>query len=278
MDAITNTVGPLRNFSAAEALAWIEAKEAGAAGPTESQAALPIAEIEAVEPLFQPRPFDEQHAMEIASAIKAGRNVGPLLVYAAGGRVLLLDGHHRLEAYKAAGVTAPVAVEFFTGTPKDAVLVARARNSPTKKAMSKMDRLNAAWVLVKLGEHTKAAICDATLASKGSVDAMRNVLKAIGSEEAAECKTWWQARRVADRKAGGKDMTEAERRTWREEQADQWADRLAKTFTTKMVNNPEVAAMALERHFGRRLADLAQHLREYLPKEAEWEVGPDSDF
>ena len=210
MDDIMNTTGPLRDFLAVEALAWIEANAATIGGPANFPAVLPVAEIESVEPLFQPRPFDEQHAMEIAAAIKAGRNVGPLLVYAVGSRVLLLDGHHRLEAYRAAGVAAPVPVEFFAGTPKDAVLAARARNSPTKKAMSKMDRLNAAWVLVKLDQHTKAAICDATLASKGSVDAMRKTLRTLGSEEAADCKTWWQARRRVDSKTGGKDLTESE--------------------------------------------------------------------
>ena len=45
-----------------------------------------------------------------------------------------------------------------------------------------------------------------------------------------------------------------------------------------MVNNPEVAAMALERHFGRRIEELAVHLREFLPKKAEWDAGADDDF
>jgi len=268
---------PLRDLTAKEALLWIEANAANESG-ARSPAALPVADIETVEPLFQPRPFDEAHAMEIAAAINAGRNVGPLLVYAVGERVLLIDGHHRLDAYRAAGIVAPVPVEFFKGKPKEAVLEARARNSPTKKAMSKLDRLNAAWTLVKLDKHSKTEIVDATLASKGSVDAMRKALRVLGPEEASECKTWWQARSACERKTGGTDMTETERRTWMEEQADTWADRLSKTFTNKMVNNPEIAAMALERHFGRRMGDVVYLLREHLPEKHEFGGPTEDDF
>ena len=49
-----------------------------------------------------------------------------------------------------------------------------------------------------------------------------------------------------------------------------YADRLSKMFGTKLPGNPEVAARALSIHFGRRLQDLANALRDHLP-------GPEGD-
>jgi len=47
---------------------------------------------------------------------------------------------------------------------------------------------------------------------------------------------------------------------WIEEQAQAYADRLAKAFSTKLARNPEIAALALEYHFGRKLPDLLKEL------------------
>ncbi len=259
-------VVPLRSLSAAEALEWMEAN-ADAVGAAEFPARLSVAEIETVDVLLQPRSVAEWHVSDMVAGIKAGRALPPVLVYRVGGRNLLLDGHHRLEAYRVAKVAAPVPVEFFKGMPSEAVLEARARNSATKLPMSSAERHDDAWRLVKLARHSKAEVCKAANVSKGSVDAMRRALKALGVDEAAECRSWRLARARADGKEGGQDMTEERRQQWLDELADGWADRLAKTFGTKMSNQPEIAAQALARHFGRRLPELARHLREHLPED-----------
>jgi hypothetical protein len=207
----------------------------------------------------------------MVAALKAGRTLPAVLVYRAGGRNLLLDGHHRIEAYRAAKVAAPVPVEWFKGTPGEAILEARARNSATKLPMSSAERHDDAWRLVRLGRHSKAEICGAANVSRGSVDAMRKALRALGPDEAIECKTWRRARAQAEGKGGKQDMTTDERQAWLDELADGWADRLAKTFGTKMASQPEVAAVALAHHFGRRLPELARYLRDHLPEDEDRE-------
>lgn len=263
---------PLRSLSAAEALLWIEANAAGddaAAG--ELPVSLTVNDIETVEPLLQPRPLAEHHVMAIAGAIKSGRKIDPLLVYAVGGRKLLLDGHHRLAAYRHVSTASAVPVEFFIGTPRDAVLEARARNSATKLPMSPSERHDDAWRLVRMRGYSKADICQAAFVSKGSVDAMRRALKTLGADEAAECKSWRQARARAEGKGGDTNLSDDERQAWIDEMADGWADRLLKTFGTKMANQPEIAAQALASHFGRRLPELTRYLRAHLPEQDESE-------
>jgi ParB-like chromosome segregation protein Spo0J len=277
MSESTNAHEPLRDLSAAEALKWIEANVSSpVAGARPAE--LPVSAIETVEPLFQPRAVAEWHVMSIAGAIKVGRKVDPLLVYAVGGRNLLLDGHHRLAAYRFVGVTSAVPVVFFEGTPTDAVLEARARNSETKLPMSTSERHDDAWRLVRLGRHSKTEICRSSNVSKGSVDAMRKAFKALGEEEAADCKSWRLARARAEGKGGKGDMTDDERQAWLDEMAEGWADRLFKAFGTKLQTNPEVAAMALASHFGRCLPNLAGFLRDHLPKRSEWGADNDEDF
>jgi len=68
-------------------------------------------------------------------------------------------------------------------------------------------------------------------------------------------------------------MSDEQREEWKREQADQYADRLAKHFTTKLSRHPEVAAMALASYFGRKLPELVTELRGHLPEEDE-----DDDF
>ena len=71
---------------------------------------------------------------------------------------MLLDGHHRREAYRRARVTTAVPVEWFKGDLDAAIVEAGARNCQEKLPMSNADRMNFAWRLVKLGTLSKAAM------------------------------------------------------------------------------------------------------------------------
>jgi len=60
-----------------------------------------------------------------------------------------------------------------------------------------------------------------------------------------------------------------------QELADDFADRLAKTFSTKLAQQPEVAAMALASYFGRRLPEVVRELVSYVEPNA---VDDDAEF
>lgn len=257
----------LCTLAPADALAQLEA-EAAQAEQDDRQAPpsgmLPPSAIEVVDALFQPRAVAEFHLSALVAAVKAGRTLPPLLVYRTGARTVLLDGHHRLLAYQRAKVRGPVPVEYFKGTPREAVLAARKANSAPKLAMSVSERQDDAWRLVKMRQFSKAEIQDSANVSHGSVAAMRAALKALGADVAGECRTWREARERAKGKEGWTMMSDDARQARLEAMAEDWTSRLGKTFGTRLSNNPEVAASALAGYFGRRLPEIMRHLRDHL--------------
>ncbi|WP_185984115.1 ParB/RepB/Spo0J family partition protein [Aureimonas mangrovi] len=256
------------DFAPAALMAGLAAemeKEAGPCGPLPP--ALPLADIETMPALFQVRELYDQHAEDIARALRDGAEVPPLLVLRAGRRVIVIDGHHRLEAHRLAGKLAAVPVVGFEGTLREAVLEACARNSVTKLPMTAGERQDAAWRYVCLGVGSKAQIAKASGSSTATVARMREVAKRLGPE-AFETRSWWHAMRL-DREAERGDQTEEDRLVWIEATAQRYADTMARTFGKKLTGNAEIAARAMAIHFGRRLESVVQHLGEWLPDERE---------
>lgn len=225
-----------------------------------------LSTITTLRTLFQVREEDPDHTDEIARALRAGANVPPLLVLDTGKRLILIDGHHRLEAHRLAGLE-DVAVEAFLGSVTEAVLQACSANSATKLPMTASQRQDAAWRYVQLQRHSKRDISRATGCSERTVATMRTVLGRIG-EEAATTRSWSEAMKL-DRASDHADHTEAEHEEWIEATAQRYADRLARTFGGKLTSNPEIAARALAIHLGRRLPSVVLELRDYMPDQEE---------
>lgn len=103
----------------------------------------------------------------------------------------------------------------------------------------------------------------------------KRLMKSLGND-AFEYASWWRAKKAAE---GDKDfhLSEEEREEWLEVQAQKYADRLAKTFSTKLAINPALAARALHIHFGRKLPELVYFLHDFVSRE-ELEAEEDSDF
>ena len=72
---------------------------------------------------------------------------------------------------------------------------------------------------------------------------MRRTAKQLG-EVAFDCRTWWQAQQAAKgitrEKLSDKDQEEL-----LQQQADEYADRMAKAFSTKLATNTDLAARGL---------------------------------
>jgi hypothetical protein len=227
---------------------------------------LPLANIRRVPALFQARTGeeDDRHVAELARAVKTAKTLEPLLVMQIGRQVYLLDGHHRWLAYEQAGICDAVPVTYFEGTVDEAVLAAGRANTRAKLPMIAQERQNFAWRLVLLGSYSKAQTAEASGVSERQVAVMRQVKKTLGAP-AHDYTSWWQARREAHGRDG--QMSDEDREVWKEERAADYADRIGKACGPKFRNNAEVAAMALERYFGRRLGDMLGYLRDYFPEE-----------
>jgi ParB-like chromosome segregation protein Spo0J len=221
--------------------------------------------------VFQPRgqTLDEHHVQVLARAIRNQGPLDPVLVIQIGGSAYLIDGHHRLEAYGVAGFGEPVPVEYFKGSLDEAILEAGRTNSKAKLAMTHLDRQNFAWRLVRLGTYTKKQEREAASVSDGQIATMRRVRKLLG-DEASRYPDWWRALNASH---GYKDAdwTDDDREAWKRERANALAEKLSKAWGPKPIQQWEVAALALEQYFGRRLSDLVGALRGLVPDE------PDED-
>ncbi len=249
------------SFAPAERLAELMAESSGTS-PAEPLDRLSLQDITSVPELFQPRGMSERHISDLVRAIQNAGEVDPVTVMQIGQRVILIDGHHRIEAYQQAGRTSDIPVRYFGGTLEEAVLEAGQANSKAKLPMTSQERHDYAWRLVLLGKHSKADIARASGISSSSVANMRRVRKELG-DHAVEYRSWWQARERAQ--GAGNEVLDEDREQWKEELAERFADQLARSFSTKLAHHPEVAAMALAAYFGRRLPEVVMELNSYLP-------------
>ena len=128
-------------MSAPELLRWLRVEEKTTA-EAKHRLTLPRGEITPLPALFQPRQLAEHHLGALQRAIEAGGALEPILVWRAGTRTFLLDGHHRIEAYGRAGFTSEIPVRFFEGDAVAALVEAGKANSRAKLPMDTQERMN----------------------------------------------------------------------------------------------------------------------------------------
>ncbi len=225
---------------------------------------LPFAAITIHDAVFQPRAMSEHHVHGLSKIIKNQGEVAPVVVWPVGDKLILLDGHHRIEAYKKAAKTNAIPVEYFEGTADEALAKSGECNTPLKLPMTTEERQDFAWRMETLGDYSLAEIVLKSGASKAQVARMRAVKRKLG--DLAQCfGTWRAARKHAEEPEEERGSEE-----WKERQAEAYADKLAKAFGNKLSTNPELAAMALDIYFGRKLPDLHHQIGEIM-SEAEHE-------
>lgn len=224
---------------------------------------MPLELVDRDPEAFQPRTgeLDERHISDLRSALKVSGDLEPILVMPCGNRVMLIDGHHRLDTYRLEE-RCVIPVVFFEGTAREAVLEAGKRNSRPKLAMNNRDRQNHGWRLVLSSAFTKSEVQQASGISKGQVDNMRSALRLLGEE--AECYAeWWRAREAWQAKRDGKELEEKEiqdRMTIIEERGKEIADRWCKITPSHIRQKPEILAFALKELLGRHAYETSQEL------------------
>lgn len=123
-DAEGKTFGPLRLLA--------ELKEkAKQPSPVPLPDRLPWRSIKQLPELFQPRGpngTDEKPLQDLKRGLEVSKELEPVLVAWIGPEAYLIDGHHRMQAYKLARWAEPVPLASFTGSVDAAVLAAGEAN------------------------------------------------------------------------------------------------------------------------------------------------------
>lgn len=248
---------------------------------------LPHGTIHQLPELFQPRGMapDEKHIQDLVKAIKNNNGpLDPVEVIQVGQETFLIDGHHRMIAYAVAEFPHEIPVRHFKGTVVEAVALSGKANTKAKLNMSQEQRVNYAWMLVRLDGYSagkpgtlysKAMISESASVANRTVGSMREVFKKLG-DTASDYETWNAARSAAS----GKEYLEFEddeaREQWLEAEAQGIADRMQRTFGNKLSRDPEITARALDKYFGRRLPEITHQLCWLLPKT--YRDNPDDDL
>ncbi len=208
--------------------------------------------------VFQPRSLEgtmdqsQSHIEELAKAIKGspdGLLDAPIDVWWDGMRWVVIDGHHRLDAYrlhnKKIKGTVKVRVKAHIEMPiNEAVMFAAKQNSQDKLAMSKGDKYNTAWHFVCLDIGSKEEQAKAASISERTVATMRSTFKRLRDKQNSKedlVNLFWGEARLLDRGEFEPDHSlEA-----LEKQAQEVARRLSKALGP-IVSRPNVIARGLQ--------------------------------
>lgn len=191
---------------------------------------LPLDSIEIIPDLYQSRVeyddssgvVDIQHVAKLVAALKASHRyeLDPIKVIKVGNRNILVDGHHRLKAYKNQKRKV-IPAEWTSGSPKDALLVAGAENKKISLPLTALERSERAWKLVMLGPdlYSKRQIHQGTGASESTIASMRKKLRELQDAGEEIPDTWREASSNKDRDP-----------EWLEKMIQEWTERITKTF------------------------------------------------
>jgi len=212
---------------------------------------LPLRGIHLAENVFQWRNRNENivqsenHLIELVRVIRSTRKpLDPIVVTAVGKKFYLVEGHHRILAYRNIRWDVPVPVKYFEGTVSEAQDEALRLNIKDKLRMTRAEKFDAAFRLVKRETQTYAAIKEATTVSLRTINTMAKVLREY--PEAAKHTSWRSALWSYTRRLKIADDDNDREIDWREEKAQKLAQQLIKNVGVGFVRDTDITARALE--------------------------------
>lgn len=201
----------------------------GQPSPEKAPTALPLAAIKIDSAVFQWRGTQQwasaKHIAELAKTPRDGKPLEAVDVWWGGDGYYLIDGHHRVEAYKAAKWqgTKPVPVLVYRGSLTQALLKAAHGNTPDKLGMTTADKAQAAWefvVMTPVEDARAEAIQLAYSVSERTVRHMRSVVRQLRERDPSEdlsAHSWPSARAAT---AGWETREMVDFGVWQRDEAD----------------------------------------------------------
>lgn len=249
----------------------------GCPPPEKLPKSLPLPAIKIDSALFQwrgrPQFANTFHIAELTKTPKEGTPLAAVDVWWGGDGYYLIDGHHRVEAYKAAKwqATKLVPVAVYRGSLTQALLKAGHGNTPDKLGMTKEEKTQAAWEFVAATpvEAARAeAIQRAYSVSERMVRYMRSVVRQLRERDPSEdlsALTWLNARATIEGRAT-REMVDFG--VWQRDEADRLEALLREALGKVRPAQREALADAFERVMPGGVAFFADYWR-MRPEEAE---------
>ena len=211
--------------------------------------------------VFQFRHFqvDPHHVDDLAGVLKNGNLLDPLTLWMDPdtGELVVVDGHHRLAAYKQAGWRKKVPALVHSCGIEQARLMALRENGKTRLPLTRDERMDAAWALVclDLPEYSRRVIRETTGVGDGTVANMRRTREALVKRDPDADdempKHWWQAMAtLRDREQ--REYTEEEQEAMIEAKTAQLDEKIGKALGYMAAHQPEAAVAVVMKRLGRQ--------------------------
>jgi ParB-like chromosome segregation protein Spo0J len=244
-------------------------------GPNETVLLMP-SEIKTRPELFQVREFsfgmketDPDHVKILTHNIGIHGELDPITVVKLGTKFVIVEGHHRLAAYKSAQWMQPIKCMWFPGSVHEAIDESMRANAKDRLNVPFADKAEHAWKRTLLGWGSKAEVAKLCGVSESTVAHMRRLVrlakedsdegaefrKSVGGRDGLMDTSWYQAKLAA--------LGLAPEEIDEQEQAERLARRMRARLDDLLSRSPKVTAQAL------RLYD--PELPEELSKA--WQVG-----
>lgn len=255
--------------------------------------------------LFQPRrpgygtrELDAAYVRKLKTRIERKGELDPVLVVkfkttnpytgvADGHEWVIVDGHHRKEAYLRLKRTEPIKCEWFPGTVREAMDASLSRNEKVHLEVDQGDKAEAAWTRTLLDwngknwSSSKSEIVHLTGCGEGSVAEMRRCVKwhnnfrtGVDQNPTGEL----LVRTLGpDLSVHSWNKVKQTKQGWTEQEwnVNDAAARMARNLTMRMTNklseNPEVTAQALWLYDREAYPKLVEAMQTYLRSQQETE-------
>ncbi|WP_341864308.1 ParB N-terminal domain-containing protein [Gymnodinialimonas sp. 57CJ19] len=220
---------------------------------------------------FRHFPYDQHHVDALVKALKTAGELDPMTLWRDPhtNELVIVDGHHRFEAYRQAGHRRQVRARVHECSVEQAQLLALKENGKTRLPLTHAERSDAAWALVCLGPevHSRSAVSKATGVADGTVATMRRTRIALLERDPEDDlpRRWWEAR-AALKDIGRREYTDEERDEMIEAKAAQLDEQIGAKLGFMVSNQIEAACGVVAGRLGRQgLAYLFEyHIRDEL--------------
>ena len=220
---------------------------------------IPLSVIQADFNSFQVRTADitESHVVGLQKAVTRGDPLEAITVWSTEAGPIVLDGHHRLEAYHRAKWKNKVPVVYLEGTFEEAKRFSYSANLKDKLVVTPEAKSNAAWWYATNTKDSLRAIETETGISRDTISRMRKAattLIEMGIDPHDH--TSWRAALGESQGLKPYEMPDG----FEEVRAKEWCRRLSKAFGHTAQGQNVILAMALELYLGRHFDGFVDYL------------------
>lgn len=210
---------------------------------------------------FRHLPFLDGHVDDLVEAIKRVKYLDPLTVWERpeDGCLVVLEGHHRFEAYKRSGKVQALPVVVHRCSFDDAQLLALRDNTKVRQPMTNDEKMDAAWRLTAKdmqkdeGEYTytRRQLVEATGVSRATLTKMRNVMQTLKRMDEDAPASWGAAQMLA--RGVDAEWTEEDREAWDDTHRAKLKEAIAPHMAYLLRKRPNLIIEAVEDVMGQQL-------------------------